>query len=87
MSGQGFDLLVDMLAAEPMIVLNAAFCQLHRKRCPPSEQLLRECSYVRGPLNCPCCIFGFLVACLARLTRLGLADNSRTHCYNPSRRS
>ncbi|BDA42986.1 Peptidyl serine alpha-galactosyltransferase [Coccomyxa sp. Obi] len=41
----GFDLLVDMLAAEPMIVLNAAFCELHRKRCPPSEQLLKECSY------------------------------------------
>ncbi len=47
---QGFDLLVDMLAAEPMIVLNAAFCELHRKRCPPSEQLMRECSYVR-PLD------------------------------------
>ncbi|EIE24386.1 hypothetical protein COCSUDRAFT_40799 [Coccomyxa subellipsoidea C-169] len=42
---KGFDLLVDMLAAEPMIVLNAAFCELHRKRCPPSEQLMRECSY------------------------------------------
>jgi hypothetical protein len=84
---QGFDLLVDMLAAEPMIVLNAAFCQLHRKRCPPSEQLLRECSYVRGPLTCPCCIFGLLVACLARLTGLGLADNSHMHYYKFSRSS
>ena len=45
---QGFDLLVDMLAVEPLIVLNAAFCELHRKRCPPSEQLLRECAYVRS---------------------------------------
>ena len=43
---QGFDLLVDMLSAEPIIVLNTAFCQLHRKRCPASEQLLRECAYV-----------------------------------------
>ncbi|CAK0787343.1 hypothetical protein CVIRNUC_010562 [Coccomyxa viridis] len=42
---KGFDLLVDMLAVEPLIVLNAAFCELHRKRCPPSEQLLRECAY------------------------------------------
>lgn len=49
---QGFDLLVDMLAVEPMVVLNAAFCELHRKRCPPSEQLLRECSYVS---TCPSC--------------------------------
>ncbi len=46
---QGFDLLVDMLAVEPLVVLNAAFCELHRKRCPPSEQLLRECAYVRSP--------------------------------------
>jgi hypothetical protein len=43
---QGFDLLSILLAAEPIIVLNAAFCQLHRRRCPPSEQLLRECAYV-----------------------------------------
>ncbi len=51
MSGtQGFDLLVDMLAVEPLIVLNAAFCDMHRKRCPPSEQLLRECAYVRSPV-------------------------------------
>ncbi|CAL5222328.1 g4674 [Coccomyxa viridis] len=42
---KGFDLLVDMLAVEPLIVLNAAFCDMHRKRCPPSEQLLRECAY------------------------------------------
>lgn len=37
---------MDMLSAEPLIVLNTAFCELHRKRCPPSEQLLRECAYV-----------------------------------------
>ena len=43
---QGYDLLVDLLAAEPLVVLNAAFCQQHRRRCPPSEQLLRECAYV-----------------------------------------
>ena len=49
---QGFDLLVDMLAVEPLIVLNAAFCELHRKRCPPSEQLLRECAYVRSASAC-----------------------------------
>ena len=46
---QGFDLLVDMLAVEPLVVLNAAFCELHRKRCPPSEELLRECAYVSIP--------------------------------------
>ena len=49
---QGFDLLVDMLAVEPLIVLNAAFCELHRKRCPPSEQLLRECAYVSSTSAC-----------------------------------
>lgn len=49
---QGFDLLVDMLAVEPLIVLNAAFCELHRKRCPPSEQLLRECAYVSSASTC-----------------------------------
>ncbi len=50
---QGFDLLVDMLAVEPMVVLNAAFCEVHRKRCPPSEQLLRECSYVSTSMHHP----------------------------------
>ena len=43
---QGYDLLVDLLSAEPLVMLNAAFCQQHRARCPPSEQLLRECAYV-----------------------------------------
>lgn len=52
LSSQGFDLLVDLLAVEPIIVLNAAFCEQHRKRCPPSEELLRECAYVR-PLVLP----------------------------------
>ena len=51
---QGFDLLSVLLAAEPIVVLNAAFCQLHRKRCPPSEQLLRECAYVSGPSFSEC---------------------------------
>ena len=47
---QGYDLLVDLLSAEPLIILNAAFCQQHRRRCPPSEELLRECAYVSDPL-------------------------------------
>lgn len=51
---QGFDLLVDMLSVEPLVVLNAAFCELHRQRCPPSEQLLRECAYVSACLLPPC---------------------------------
>ena len=73
---QGFDLLVDMLAAEPMVVLNAAFCELHRKRCPPSEQLLKECSYVRTPFIRTCFASNFLVACPAHQK---LADHSILH--------
>ena len=41
---------MDLLSAEPLVMLNAAFCQQHRARCPPSEQLLRECAYVRTQL-------------------------------------
>ncbi len=31
-------------AVEPIIVLNAAFCERHLKNCPPTEELTRECN-------------------------------------------
>ena len=36
---QGLDLLRDLLAIEPAIILNAAFCERHLKFCPQHEQL------------------------------------------------
>ena len=29
-----------------VVTLNAAFCERHRKNCPPSEELDRECGKV-----------------------------------------
>ncbi|GAB4815655.1 hypothetical protein N2152v2_002701 [Parachlorella kessleri] len=40
----GFDLLRDLLSVEPIILLNAAFCERHLKNCPPTEELTRECN-------------------------------------------
>lgn len=39
----GLQLLRDLLAVEVPITLNAAFCERHRKVCPPSDELEREC--------------------------------------------
>ncbi|CAL8472254.1 g11796 [Coccomyxa elongata] len=43
---QGLDLLRDLLSVEPAIVLNAAFCDRHKRKCSPSKQLEEECSKV-----------------------------------------
>ncbi|KAL4441065.1 hypothetical protein ABPG77_010496 [Micractinium sp. CCAP 211/92] len=40
----GYQLFRDLLAVQPVIALNQAFCDRHRRNCPPSEQLNRECS-------------------------------------------
>lgn len=39
----GFDLLRDLLSVEPIIMLNAAFCERHLRNCPKTEELEREC--------------------------------------------
>ena len=36
---QGLDLLRDLLAIEPAVILNAAFCERHLQRCPQHEHL------------------------------------------------
>jgi hypothetical protein len=43
---QGLDLLRDLLAVEPIIILNAAFCEHHVGHCPASEELAIECGRV-----------------------------------------
>ena len=42
----GFKLLRDLLSVEPIIILNKAFCEKHRQRCPPSDELTQHCAYV-----------------------------------------
>lgn len=46
---QGLDLLRDLLAIEPAVVLNAAFCERHLQGCPQHEHL-QACEKVRGRL-------------------------------------
>ncbi len=41
-------LLRDLLSIEVPLTLNEAFCEHHRKRCPASEELERECGRVNG---------------------------------------
>ena len=43
---QGMELLRDLLAIEVPITLNAALCERHRAKCPPSDELDRECAIV-----------------------------------------
>jgi len=43
---KGNELLRDLLAIEPIVTLNQAFCERHRMKCLPSEELTRECDYV-----------------------------------------
>ena len=40
---QGLHLLQDLLSVEVPLTLNEAFCEHHRRRCPPSDELEREC--------------------------------------------
>ncbi len=51
---QGENYLRDLLAIEPIVVLNAGFCERHMRHCPRGEQLLTECAKVVPPL-CPAC--------------------------------
>lgn len=44
---QGLELLRDLLSIEVPLTLNEAFCEHHRKHCPKSEELDRECGKVR----------------------------------------
>jgi hypothetical protein len=44
---QGEDRLRDLVAIEPLVVLNAGFCERHMRHCPRSPQLLSECAKVR----------------------------------------
>ena len=45
---QGAELLRDLMSIEVPVTLNAAFCERHRRVCPPSDELDRECSKVGG---------------------------------------
>ncbi|KAI7838943.1 hypothetical protein COHA_007303 [Chlorella ohadii] len=40
----GLELMRDLLAIEVLVTLNEAFCERHRRACPPSDELGRECS-------------------------------------------
>jgi len=51
---QGEDFLRDLIAIEPVVVLNAAFCERHMKHCPKSEQLEQECAKVGTRLFLVC---------------------------------
>jgi len=42
----GLKLLQDLLSIEVVVILNEAMCEHHRKHCPPSEELARECQLV-----------------------------------------
>ncbi len=44
---QGEELLRDLLAIQVIVELNVAFCERHQVQCPASEQLEKECTYVR----------------------------------------
>ncbi len=44
---QGEELLRDLLAIQVIVELNVAFCERHQVQCPASEQLGKECTYVR----------------------------------------
>ena len=46
-AAQGLHLLQDLLSVEVPLTLNEAFCEHHRRRCPPSDELERECGKVR----------------------------------------
>ncbi len=43
---KGAELMRDLLALQVPITLNAALCERHRKKCPPSEELEKECGLV-----------------------------------------
>lgn len=43
---QGEERLRDLLAIQVVIELNVAFCERHLVKCPPSDQLEKECTYV-----------------------------------------
>lgn len=45
-STHGLELLRDLLSIEVPLTLNEAFCEHHRKHCPKSEELDRECGKV-----------------------------------------
>ena len=49
---QGLHLLQDLLSVEVPLTLNEAFCMHHRRRCPPSDELERECGQVRRVVLC-----------------------------------
>ncbi|KAK9864376.1 hypothetical protein WJX84_004323, partial [Apatococcus fuscideae] len=44
----GYPLLRDLLAIEPIVTLNAAFCERHLRACSPSEQLTQACNRARN---------------------------------------
>ena len=44
MRAQGEDRLRDLVAIEPLVVLNAGFCERHLVHCPPSAQLTSACA-------------------------------------------
>lgn len=49
---QGLELLRDMLTLEVPLTMNEAFCERHRRMCPASPQLEKECGKVRLPRTC-----------------------------------
>ena len=49
---QGGALLRDLLAIQTIVELNVAFCEQHLVKCPPSEQLQKECTYVSRTFPC-----------------------------------
>lgn len=44
---QGEDRLRDLVAIEPVVVLNAGFCERHMRHCPASQQLQTVCAQAR----------------------------------------
>ncbi len=80
MSGapQGLTLLRDLLSIEVLVILNEAMCEHHRKHCPPSDELSRECDQVR-PLYLTCILLGspcVVSAALVQVQRAAPGPNS-----------
>ena len=71
---QGLELLKDLLSIEVPLTLNEAMCDHHRKHCPKSEELDRECGKV-GALHTPDARY--------RSMRFGRTVHNGDVCGNP----
>ena len=77
---QGLDLLRDLLAIEPAVVLNAAFCERHLKGCPQHEHL-KACDKVVLPTPYKLKDFERRKFSAARFGPIGKPQYLQYHCW------